>query len=342
MSGVQYYRETLMQGRFCAEKPLNSSLFNAGTPIILPVPEKFRRRWSLVRIYKTHPGGAEGKGIRAIQERLLRALRLSGRNTSCVSKLTLSYDFVFLALFRMALTGEHGRIEKRRCLAHPAKKRGVLVGAPELDYCARVSALLTYWKLRDDISDERGSKRLSARALLPAAYSMRKKALRAGSPDINALDALISDKLSALAELESARTYSPDAAADIFGELMTAVSSYGFDGADARIAAEIGRHLGRFIYILDAADDLPDDLERGRYNPFRLDGKPDGETLAEFEKRRPALKVSLTMELDGLSRAVELIDKEPDFLEIIRNIIYLGLPARANETICRREDSLEN
>ena len=265
-----------------------------------------------------------------------------GRNTSCVSKLTLSYDFVFLALFRMALTGEHGRIEKRRCLAHPAKKRGVLVGAPELDYCARVSALLTYWKLRDDISDEHGSKQLSARALLPAASSMRKKALRAGSPDINALDALISDKLSALAELESARTYSPDAAAEIFGELMTAVSSYGFDGADARIAAEIGRHLGRFIYILDAADDLPDDLKRGRYNPFRLDGGSDDETLAEFEKRRPALKVSLTMELDGLSRAAELIDKEPDFLEIIRNIIYLGLPARVDETICRREDSLEN
>lgn len=265
-----------------------------------------------------------------------------GRNTSCVSKLTLSYDFVFLALLRMALTGEHGRIEKRRCLAHPAKKRGVLVGAPELDYCARVSALLTYWKLRDDISDERGSKRLSARLLLPAASHMRKKALRAESPDMKELDRLICESLADLSKLEKERTYSPDAAAENFGVLMARVCSYGFDGAESRIAAETGRHLGRFIYILDAADDLADDLRKGRYNPFRLDGKPDDETLAEFEKRRPALKVSLTMELEGISRAVELIDKEPDFLEIIRNIIYLGLPARVDETICRREDSLEN
>ena len=62
-----------------------------------------------------------------------------GRNTTCVSRLTLSYDFVFLAIVRMALIGETGSLERRRCLAHPTKKRAVLTDAKQLDYCAKVS-----------------------------------------------------------------------------------------------------------------------------------------------------------------------------------------------------------
>lgn len=265
-----------------------------------------------------------------------------GRNTTCLSKLTLSYDFVFLALFRMALAGESGRIEKRRCIAHPSKKRPILTDSHELDYCARVSALLTYWKLRDDIKDERGVKRLSARLLIPAAGSMRKKALRRGG-DLAKLDKLIADKLCELSRLESEKTYSPDAAAEPFGELMAAVCSTGFEESSARIAAEAGRHLGRFIYILDAADDLADDLEHDRYNPFRLEGKTDAEILADFDRRRPALTNSLTMELTGIERAIALVGEElPEYLEIIRNIIYLGLPAKVASTIGSREDSMEN
>lgn len=87
------------------------------------------------------------------------------KRVSCVSRLTLSYDFVFLALIRMALSREVGRIERQRCIAHPTKKRAVLVGSDELDICAALSVLLTFCKLRDDLSDERGLKKIGVRAL---------------------------------------------------------------------------------------------------------------------------------------------------------------------------------
>ena len=67
------------------------------------------------------------------------------------------------------------------------------------------------------------------------------------------------------------------------------------------------------------------------------------EELADFDSRRTALTNSLTMELTGIERAIALVGEElPEYLEIIRNIIYLGLPAKVASTIGSREDSMEN
>ncbi|MCI8387810.1 MAG: hypothetical protein HFE63_05025 [Clostridiales bacterium] len=248
-----------------------------------------------------------------------------GRNTSCISRLTLSYDFVFLALIRMSLAGETGHIEKKRCIAHPTKKRAVLVDALQLDYCARVSSLLTYHKLRDDITDNKGLKRIGTYMLLPAAGGMLRRAKKGG--DIDELEAVIVKKLDELASIEKENILSPDRAAEPFGELMAAVCSYGFDkgSREVRIAGELGRHIGRFIYIADAVDDLSDDLKSGNYNPFRSSSTEN--TLTDFNPE--FVRSSLTMELIGVERAVELMDfgKVPEYGNIIRNVIYLGLPA---------------
>ena len=250
-----------------------------------------------------------------------------GRNTSCVSRLSLSYDFVFLAVVRMALCGEKGKIEKRRCIAHPTKKRAVLTDATQLDYCARISSVLTYHKLRDDINDDRGVKRLASYLLLPVAAFIRKRARIEKSAE-----AFISEKLSRLSDLEKENCPSVDRAAEPFGELMAYICSYGFtERSDQyRIAHEIGRHIGRFIYITDAIDDLKSDAKSGAYNPFLA---MYTDPKSEFDRDIQAIRSSLTMELMGVEAAVELIDFSavPEYGEIIRNIIYLGLP----ETVCK-------
>lgn len=247
------------------------------------------------------------------------------KRVSCVSRLTLSYDFVFLALLRMSLSHEVGRLERQRCIAHPSKKRAVLVDSHELDVCAALSVLLTFCKLRDDLADERGLKKIGVRLLMPAASGMKKKAgMRC---DFGDLEARLVGHLNALYELERANNRSLDAAADRFGDFMRDVTAFGYapDSLEGRIAAELGRHIGRFIYIVDAADDLGDDLKSGAYNPFIL---PDGDTLEVFRQNAESLRASLTMELIGIEAALELIDFSavPEYGEIIKNIIYLGLP----------------
>ena len=76
-----------------------------------------------------------------------------GEHICTSNRLTLSYDIVFLALVRCCVTGENIHIEKKRCMAHPLKPRNRAYIPETLRYCARVSALLTYYNVRDDIED---------------------------------------------------------------------------------------------------------------------------------------------------------------------------------------------
>jgi glycosidase len=80
--------------------------------------------------------------------------------------MTLSYDFAFLALIRLALSGEETATSKRRCLAHPLRKRRMMDRNDQLDFCSYAAALLTYHKLIDDISDEKGVKRLKIASII--------------------------------------------------------------------------------------------------------------------------------------------------------------------------------
>ncbi|MBQ8248896.1 MAG: hypothetical protein IJY93_03305 [Clostridia bacterium] len=250
-----------------------------------------------------------------------------GRNTTHISRLSLSYDFVFLALVRMSLAGEVGKIERHRCLAHPTKKRAVLVGAKQLDYCARLSSVLTYHKLCDDIADTRGFKRFGSRLLLPFASRIRKRAKFEASTE-----EYISSRLAALSQLEKENCASLDMAAEPFGELMAYVCAYGFEAesVSARIAAEIGRHIGRYIYIIDAVDDLEDDIKSGSYNPFRVMYENPIEGLCNDCEQ---IKRALTMELMGIEAAIGLMEFDAvyEYGEIIKNIIYLGLPEFTNK-----------
>ncbi len=252
--------------------------------------------------------------------------RSLGKCTGCVSKLTLSYDFVFLALVRMTLSGESGKIERRRCAVHPMKKRAMLEGADELDTAARLSALLTYHKLYDDIVDSKGLKKFGARMLVPAASGMKKKA------ELDVADGFIAEKLAELSELERNGCDSVDRAAEPFGELMSYVCAFGYEknSVEERIASEIGRHIGRFVYITDAVADLRDDMKTGSYNPFvHMYDDPVSQLDAE------GLKIALTHELMGVSAAVELMDFSVvrEYGEIIKNIIYLGLPEVIDKTL---------
>ena len=245
-----------------------------------------------------------------------------GHNTTHISRLSLNYDFVFLAIVRMALARETGKIERHRCLAHPTKKRAVLTDARELDYCAKLSSVLTYHKLRDDIADVRGLKRLGAALLLPIASMMRR---RAKFP--KEAEEYISSRLAELSKLEKENCGSLDMAAEPFGELMAYVCAYGFEkgSANERIAHEIGRHIGRYIYIIDAVDDLGGDVKSGAYNPFRM---MYDEPIKGLLENAEELSRALTMELVGIEAAIGLIkfDAVPEYGEIIKNIIYLGLP----------------
>lgn len=253
--------------------------------------------------------------------------KAQGKCTGQCSRMTLSYDAVFLALLRLAIKGEHPEIKQGRCIAHPFKKRAYMSYCDTLEYCAYAYAILTYGKILDDIADERGSKRFKARLIMPFAKGMRKKALK----KYTELDKKVSEGLQKLSETEKMRLESVDAPAECFGELLADILSYGLDGTDEKIMRNIGRHIGRWIYIIDAADDHSEDLKKERFNPFIcLYGESE---LTDDQKRDVA--TSLKLELLASEPAFDLIDlnKNPNVEGIIKNIIYSGMPDVADRVL---------
>lgn len=243
----------------------------------------------------------------------------------------LSYDSVFLALFRAAVTGERFTYEKIRCGAHPLKKRKAAVNDPVLTFCAYAYAVLCAGKLRDDERDEKGLKGLFAR--LAAGY-FEKRVPEEYLPLLESTESSV----VRLSEYEASGGNIPDEAAGISGRMLADVFAFGLDGEKKRVADEVGFQLGRWVYYADACADFERDAEKGSYNPLRAAGvTPDD--------------VSDTMRLirSSATAAIDLIDFSEHKQEkrIIDNILYLGLDAYGslqssrNKRKCDRRGSKE-
>ncbi len=245
--------------------------------------------------------------------------RSQGKCTGQCSRFTLNYDFVFLALLRLAIEGKQPQIKKGRCMAHPFRKRAYIAHCEPLAYCANAAAILTYGKIVDDLADERGIKRLKARLAKPFARGMRRRAMKKYAE----LDRLVSDGLKKLSEIEKQKLVSVDIPADAFGEILADIVSFGLEGNDEKIMRKIGKHIGRWIYIVDAADDLDEDIKKQRFNAFAClyNGKIP-------EEDRETISNSLRLELLSAEPAFDLIDYNElyDIEAIVSNIIYRGMP----------------
>ena len=241
--------------------------------------------------------------------------------TGTFSNVLHSYDSVFLALVRMLFV-EDSKIsaKKKRCIAHPMRKKVMLERNDATDYTARAFAILTYYKLKDDISDEKLLRRLATGMLRPIFSSAKNKAKLVN------LANFADEKLTAISKLERERCASIDKPASLFGDLLGAIFSFDLDGEYELVTRTLGYHLGKFIYAADAAEDYEKDRKSGSYNPYVL--LYGGADLTEGN--RESIKCALIMECRGIEEAVNLLPfgNRVTIENIINNIIYLGLPKR--------------
>lgn len=263
--------------------------------------------------------------------------RSMGKCTGNCSRMMLSYDFVFLALVRLALEDVQPEFEQRRCFVHPLKKRNSMKRNTVLDYCAAAASIMNYRKVADDLHDEHGTKRLKAFFAKPFVSHARKKALRR-NPELECLDKTVADDLTRLNEIETANCRSADIPADIFGHLLGCLMSYGFSDTNKKIAFEIGKSVGAWIYIADAIDDMSDDSKKERYNPIlRLYGGKIP-NIQELELIMCGLKNKLL----NAGNAFDLVDFANDSVKnIIANILFIGIPDRTESIIKNQNNEYE-
>jgi hypothetical protein len=247
-----------------------------------------------------------------------------GRKYGQLPRLTVSYDLTFLVLLGLAMSEQTAATEQAGCILNPVKKKTVMQENGLLDFCADVSVLLAWHKSRDDIRDKnllRGT--AACIAFGRAAVKARRNQQQ--------LDALISRNLSDLAEFEQGR---PDPqAAECFGNLLAGIFELACplfftagsesDQAQSDAVKLLGRDLGRWIYLIDAIDDLASDRDNGSWNPF---------LAMDIQKAREKCDLLLTGIEEALDRTAALLSYSRD-AALISNIIQSGLPSVREQVI---------
>lgn len=290
-----------------------------------------------VRIYKPDLKISEYEHYQGIYCSLCKHL---GKKYGLPARLTLSYDFTFLALLGMALDDRCAGFKKSRCMFNPLKKRVCCCQNDHIDFAADAASFLMYHKARDNIADNGFISSLPFRMLLPFASGARKKAARK-RPEI---DKVVSDCMRMQSEIESRDTGSIDAAAEptalILSKLAVDICPDG-DERTRRVLERFGYCLGRWVYLIDAADDLIEDLEKGNFNPlikylgidYINKNKDSGDSLLELQ---PVLNACLA----ECIAAYNLLEIKR-FDGVLRNILEQGMPHVQNLVLNKKESSDE-
>lgn len=231
--------------------------------------------------------------------------------------LFLSYDMTFFVLVAGAEREGTPPPCRKRCDAHPLLKRPCAAPDDALALAADVSVLLSYHKFRDSLADEKGAKRLLAWLLCGLGKRGYQRA-RARLPDA---DREIVAALDDLQAIEREKCPSMDRAADASARMTAAVVPRTGDARE-RVLRQMFYHIGRWVYLLDAAQDVAEDLEQGNYNSVVLRYDLRTPDLTEI---KDALERTLERSLADVCMAFDLLDAQRD-AELIRNIIFLGMP----------------
>lgn len=238
-----------------------------------------------------------------------------GEEFSVRARLSLNYDFTFLALVLSSLSDSKEDIKYENCIIHPVAKRPVLKDDDYLAYSAYMSIIVTYFKLKDDISDNKSIKSFFAYLMFKNHFKKAKKKYPKKCEKIKKC-------LEELTIKEKEKCSDIDEVSDCFGRLLSEV--FLKDG-EQRALKDFSYQLGRFIYIIDALDDIRKDINNKNYNPFILKYSYNNEDADEFKKRVcDEYDLIITLTLERIASSFELIDFKKN-KAILQNIVYLGL-----------------
>ena len=248
--------------------------------------------------------------FRAVYCGLCRTL---GERYGMPARFILNYDFAFLAI--LLWPSETGPVLHRSCIAHPLQGRNCFMKNPALELAADCSVILSWWQMQDALLDS-GKYRYRLLSEITKSTYRRAQQYRPN------FDCITQEHLQRLHTLEQSGCATMDEPADAFAKLLAGVSGEVEEPVKRRVLEQLLYHLGRWIYLVDAADDLENDFSSGSYNPLIRRFSLESGTLSEEAKETLALSLDHSIRL--MAAAFELWDFG-EWTNIIRSVVYEGL-----------------
>ena len=235
-----------------------------------------------------------------------------GKNYGFFSRLTLSYDFTFLALLNMSLQEKCAGYKIGRCAFNPLKKCNYCNDTDFLEMPSAAATIMLYYKILDNVHDERGFKKLGCRIILP----LYKRAYKKAKKTYPQIDLIVGEYINKQNELEKERIADIDTVCDPTATALAQILELCSENkTEKRILNRLGYCLGKYIYLSDALADREDDLKKGSYNVINILKDDD------IDKR---IERQIYYCINESISAFELLPVKR-YKTILGNIIYLGL-----------------
>ena len=238
-------------------------------------------------------------------------------------QITLTYDMTFVVVLLSALYEPPTRKGTTRCVIHPVCKQPVRKNAAT-EYGADMNVLLTYYKCMDDWEDEKkfaalGYGKILQRKNNRLSYRYPEKAEK------------IRKLLEELSQMEKAGETDIDKMSGCFGRIMEEIFAWKTDVWEGSLR-RMGFYLGKFIYILDAYDDVEKDVKNGNYNPFA-----EKYIMKGFDEQVRQLLIMM------MAQTCREFEKPPiiKYTDILRNILYSGVWCRFEAIARKRREAGE-
>ena len=236
-----------------------------------------------------------------------------GKDYSFLARFILSYDCTFYAIFLMSQKYKCTGFERKRCTCNPLKKCTFCTGGDEaLSKAAAFSVISAYYKLLDDIEDSGVLKKTFIRIIKPLFSHWRKKASKRYPYIDEATKEMLYSQFKAEKDPECCLDMAAEPTALLLSNILKAEAK---DEMQKQIYSQFGYHIGRWIYLIDAADDMEDDKKHGNFNPL----------LINKDISKEDCKFILSQCLAQAFDAYNLLDIV-DFKGILDNIMLKGLP----------------
>lgn len=253
------------------------------------------------------------------------------KNFGNLPRISLNYDMTFLAILLDSLNNTKINCLKGSCIAHPMKNRLFIINNEVLDYAAFCNICLTYYKLLDDYNDDKSIKSKFLSIFL-------KKFLTKDISYSYAIKNYIEKKLKELNTMENnPQNKNLDEFAHPFADLTGFIISYYIQNINCKFDLYwLGYNLGKWIYIIDAYDDLEKDIKNNKFNPINtyinIDNLP-------YDKLNSNIKDRIDFTLCNCAReCYEFFKKLPikKNYDLIENILRYGLLEKMNIIFKRR------
>lgn len=245
-----------------------------------------------------------------------------------IPRVTLNYDMTFLAILLDSLNENKLSSKKITCSLHPLTKKLIIIDNDPLKYAALCNIVLTYYKLIDNINDDNNIKSRIA-------YLVLKKYIKD-----NTLSKYISNSLNMLYNMEKeAYKYSIDEISHAFADLTGYIISEYFEkSVDYKETLYwLGYNLGKWIYVIDAWDDLEKDMNNNKFNLINQLYNKDN---LNYEQLKSKVEEKVDFVLTSCaSSCLDSLDNLPlkKNQELLYNILQLGLMEKMDIVFKRSE-----